>query len=174
VTGATGETGATGATGAGGVGATGEKGETGATGAAGSSGLDGATGATGANGATGPTGATGVTGGSGSTGPTGSAGATGATGATGKTGATIEEGIEASVPATNRGVTVKDVATCPTGLVVLGGGGTVSASPAPTEVASLERSYPSAPNAWTAVAVSTRGEEGGKISVKAYAICGNG
>jgi len=72
----------------------------------------------------------------------------------------------------NRGETVTDVATCPAGLVVLGGGGAVSTTG--NSVGALESSTPTAPNQWTAVAVVTIGKAGSSMSVKAYAICGNG
>jgi hypothetical protein len=63
------------------------------------------------------------------------------------------------------------VATCPAGLVVIGGGGAVGTSGG--SVGALESSTPTAPNQWTAVGVVTIGKAGSQISVKAYAICGN-
>jgi hypothetical protein len=69
-----------------------------------------------------------------------------------------------------RGISVEDTAPCPAGDVVLGGGGEVSTEGG--DVGALESSYPS-PGGWVAVAVTTAGEEGGKISVKAHAICGS-
>ncbi len=102
-------------------------------------------------------------------------GSTGATGATGKTGAAVVNGEGASGPALNRGETVEDVATCPAGQVVLGGGGVIETTPAGPGgvVGALKSSSPTAANAWTAVAVVTAGKAGGEIHVTAFAICGN-
>jgi hypothetical protein len=72
--------------------------------------------------------------------------------------------------ASNRGNTAEEVVPCPSGMVVLGGGGNVST--AGGAVGALVSSYPSAANAWTAAAVTTTGKAGGEIGVTVYAICG--
>jgi len=81
------------------------------------------------------------------------------------------EGTGAAIPALKAGETVKDVATCPSGQVVLGGGGNVSTSGG--AVGALQSSSPTSSNEWTAVAVVTTGEAGGELHVKADAICGS-
>ncbi len=136
----------------GGAGATGETGGTGPTGPTGGAGVTGATGATGT---TGVTGATGV---NGATGETGATGATGATAATGETEAVEVTGSGHTVAANARGFTVEDVASCPSGDVVLAGGGSVSTEGG--DVGALQSSYPTG-TTWVAVAVTTAGREGG-------------
>lgn len=124
------------------------------TGPVGPTGATGATGSTGVTGATGPTGPTGSAGATGSTGPTGATGATGATGPTGATGAegpvnfsalgaewVVATGTAGSGDPSRYQVT----ATCPSGKVVISGGGSNS-----NDVASVRSSAPTAGrDGWT-------------------------
>jgi hypothetical protein len=64
-------------------------------------------------------------------------------------------------------------ATCPSGAVVLGGGGYVQTTATQKERALLLSSYPSAPDTWRALGVVTISALGGgnTMTVTAYALC---
>jgi Collagen triple helix repeat (20 copies) len=142
-------------------------------GAQGPPGVQGATGAQGAQGSPGPQG---VPGPQGPTGPEGARGLTGPAGPRGATGATGKQGVQgvrgpagangtiiASTPVSGSavlsgidppvGTEITASATCPSGQVLLGGGGQVSGSAQVQKNVVLRASYPTGDSAWRTVAV---------------------
>ena len=179
--GATGPAGPQGPAGAdGAMGTAGPSGPAGPPGADGSNGEDGAAGPAGPAGpvgAAGPAGPAGSMGPPGSTGPAGPAGPTGAAGPTGPAGpagAQVVIGTPVTTAANAaRNVLTTATATCPSGKVLLGGGGLVTTTATQKERAVLVSSYPSASDTWTAsgvVAVAALGA-GNTMTVTAYALC---
>jgi hypothetical protein len=181
------------------AGAQGPVGPTGATGAQGPQGPTGATGATGATGSTGPAGtAATVSVGTTTTGAAGSNAAVtnsgtsnaavlnftvpaGAKGDKGDKGDTGPAGVAASAitPGTTvtsannptAGTNVPATATCPSGKVLLGGGGRVTASGQRANV-QLAESYPTSTTTWTVIAnVTSNMTSSNTVSVTAYVVC---
>ncbi|HEX4220596.1 MAG TPA: hypothetical protein VHZ02_19645 [Acidimicrobiales bacterium] len=164
-------------------------------GPAGPRGFPGPAGPQGPVGATGATGAKGATGATGPAGPPGPAGSSGSK-STGITSASVVQGtVVSSIVDPTPGTVTTATAACPTGRVLLGGGGqvadgapsasgskavttTTAASTAVTAVTSgtgvaLLSSNPSAARTWRAVGVVTGPLTAGMaLSVQAYAVCG--
>lgn len=128
---------------------------------------------------TGPTGAPGTPGGpTGATGPTGpSGGAPGPTGATGPTGpaggltTAINVSNAVSFPDTTKGDFLTATVTCPSGGVVVGGGGLVTLpKPADNGGVIIVGSVPIGITTWQVTAFSVASTSNGTLTVSA--ICG--
>jgi len=143
------------------IGAAGPAGIQGPQGAQGPQGLPGATGPAG------PAGATGATGPQGPAGPTGPQGPPGPAGSTRVLGTPVTSAVNAA-----RHTLVTATATCPSG-VLLGGGGQVTTTSANKDRAVLVASYPSSTTVWTATAVVATAALGAgqTMTVQAYALC---
>lgn len=170
----------------------GEKGSPGTQGPAGASGVDGLTGQMGATGLSGTPGTAGETGQAGATGPAGPKGDKGDTGPVGLQG---PEGISGPIgppgpagPAGAAGVTHTQVivatspgsattgnqnvtATCPAGMMRLGGG--FDTSPTTTQIAILLSLPGIGTQDWTVVAGNNGLAPGTAWSVQAYVVCGS-
>jgi len=155
------------------AGPAGIQGGPGAQGIQGDPGPQGPPGATGPAGPAGATGATGPQGPAGPTGPQGPAGPTGPQGPAGPAGSTRVLGtpVTSAVNAA-RHTLVTATATCPSG-VLLGGGGQVTTTSANKDRAVLVASYPSSTTVWTATAVVATAALGAgqTMTVQAYALC---
>jgi hypothetical protein len=161
----------------------------------GARGPEGPAGPQGIHGVAGPAGAVGLpgtAGAKGATGPQGPAGPAGPRGASGVTSSSVVEGTPVSStadPATGSVTTA--TASCPTGRVLLGGGGQVAdgalsgpnskAAPTSTSTSStangtgvaLLSSFPTSARAWRAVGVVTGPLSAGTtMTVEAYVVCG--
>lgn len=136
-------------------------------------------GATGAPGPTGPQGVPGTQGLTGKQGPPGPAGPRGPAGPPGTVSATaVTPGSPvSSAPDAPLGTMVSAQATCPSGTVLLGGGGTASASSANASTqgpVALVASFPSASTTWKVTGMVTASLSGQRVlTVTAYVVCGN-
>ena len=155
----------------------------------GPTGLQGATGAEGPQGVSGPTGAPGPQGATGSPGPAGTKGATGLTGPAGAQGVPGPAGASGTIVASTVvsgatvlsaanppvGTIVVATASCPAGVISLGGGAQVSATGFGSKNVTLRSSFPAGANGWRAVA-SVIGPLGAgeQLVVHPYVLCGKG
>jgi len=152
------------------VGPTGSPGPPGAVGPLGPAGPQGDPGPQGVQGDPGPQGPQGDPGPPGPAGPQGPAGAQGPAGPAGSlrvVGTPVTSAVNAA-----RNTFVTATATCPSG-VLLGGGGQVTTTSANPDRAVLVSSYPSSTTGWTVVAVVNQGAlgTGRTMTVQAYALC---
>ena len=147
----------------------------GATGAEGIQGAPGPQGATGSPGPAGPKGATGLTGKQGDPGPAGAQGVPGPAGASGTivvstvvSGTTVLSAVDPPV-----GTTVAATASCPSGVISLGGGAQVTATGFGSKNVTLRSSFPAGSNGWRVVAsvIGPLGT-GEQLAVHPYVLCG--
>ena len=102
----------------------------------------------------------------------------GATGAQGPAGPATSQRItstpQTSVAAPVKGTTVTATAACPTGKVVLGGGGQATENATPIDqTVHLQQSWPRSTTTWTVVGVVNPIDLTGsaRLTVTAYALC---
>ena len=132
----------------------------------------------------GPKGDTGATGPAGPTGPTGPAGPAGQQGVQGPAGANgsvsgvqIIEATTTSSSSPGFGTTATATATCPSGKILLGGGGSLTKFSSNNDSMSLQSSFPlsapfsTTPTMFRAVGVANNNFFNGNFTVKAFAIC---
>ena len=129
-------------------------------------------------GATGPAGPTGPTGPAGPAGPAGQQGVQGPTGANGSvSGVQIIEATTTSSSSPGFGTTATATATCPSGKILLGGGGSLTKFSSNNDRMSLQSSFPlsapfsTTPTMFRAVGVANNNFSNGNFTVKAFAIC---
>jgi hypothetical protein len=149
-------------------GPSGPQGDRGPQGAAGPQGPQGDQGLPGPVGAPGPEGPQGPQGEPGPAGPQGPEGDPGPSGSQLVVGTPVT-----SAPNASRNTTLVATATCPTGTVLLGGGGQVTTTATQKERVHLAASYPSSTGTWSAVGVVGIAALGAgqTMTVTAYALC---
>jgi len=153
----------------------GQKGDTGETGPPGPVGAIGPKGDTGATGPAGPQGLKGDTGATGPAGPQGVQGPAGANGSV--SGVQIIEATTTSSSSPVFGTTATATATCPSGKILLGGGGSLTKFSSNNDSMSLQSSFPlsapfsTTPTMFRAVGVANNNFFNGNFTVKAFAIC---
>jgi hypothetical protein len=159
-------------------GPTGLQGATGAEGIQGVPGPQGASGPQGATGSPGPAGPKGATGLTGKQGPPGPAGAQGVPGPAGASGTIVASTVVSGMTVLSAadppvGTTVAATASCPPGVISLGGGAQVSATGFGSKNVTLRSSFPAGANGWRAVA-SVIGPLGAReqMAVHPYVLCG--
>jgi hypothetical protein len=129
-------------------------------------------------GATGPPGPQGLKGDTGATGPAGPQGVQGPAGASGSvSGVQIIEATTTSSSSPVFGTTATATATCPSGKILLGGGGSLTKFSSNNDSMSLQSSFPlsapfsTTPTMFRAVGVANNNFFNGNFTVKAFAIC---
>ncbi len=128
----------------------------------------------------GPKGDTGATGPAGPTGPAGQQGVQGPAGANGSvSGVQIIEATTTSSNSPSAGTTATATATCPSGTILLGGGGSVTKFSSNNDLVSLQSAFPfsffpptfNMFNMFRAVGVANTNFNNGNFTAKAFAIC---
>jgi len=135
-------------------------------------GIQGPKGDTGETGPQGPVGPIGPKGDTGAVGPRGPAGANGSV-----SGVQIIEATTTSSNSPRAGTTATATATCPSGTILLGGGGSLTKFSSNNDSMSLQSSFPlsapfsNTPTMFRAVGVADNDFFNGNFTVKAFAIC---